>query len=157
MSITIPRDQIKWCETNLTSAIATPAAGEKVATAPAPASADILAEFNKPHSESEMRALLQTKEGQDLVKNIADAYIGTGTDAGTRAAKESYLNSVLQFASGSMGVLEIQGEAQGVLGQLTPFDKEMSSGPNAEEWKEYKEILQGFTSEAPPAPVPQGR
>ena len=153
LNISIPLGQIKWCETNLVNATGSPVAGEKVSTAPAKSSssADIIAEFSKPHFEAEMRMLLKTQEGQALVKSIADAYIGTGTDAQTKAAKESYFNSVLQFQSGSLGILEIQGQAQGMLGQLGQFDKELNNDPLAEEWKEYREILQGFLTEpAPP-------
>ena len=104
-----------------------------------------------------MRGLLQTPEGQALVKDMADAYIGAGTDAGTTSARESYLNMVQQFQSGGIGVAEIQGQAQDVLGQLGKYDKELNNDPNAEEWKQYKEILQGFISESAPAPTGQMR
>ena len=158
MTISIPLGQIKWCETNLVNVAGSPVAGEKVSAAPpkSTSSAAIIAEFNKPHSESEMRTLLQTPEAQALVKSIADAYIGTGTDAQTKAAKESYFNSVLQFQSGSLGILEIQEQASGVLGQLGQFDKELSNDPLAEEWKEYREILQGFLAEPAPAEPAKG-
>jgi hypothetical protein len=157
LEISIPLGQIKWCETNLVSATVSHASGEVVPAAPTNSSADILAEFNKPHSEAEMRGLLQTQEGQALVKSIAAAYIGAGTDAETSAARESYLNAVQQFESGSIGITEIQGQARGLLGQLGPYDKELNNDPNAEEWKEYREILQGFTSEAPAATSEQPR
>jgi hypothetical protein len=159
MTVTVPRDQIKWCETNLVSVVGNGVAptGAAAASVPAKSSAGVIAEFGKPHTEEEMRTLLQTPEAQALVKDIADAYIGAGTDEGTAAARESYLNMVQQFQSGGLGISEIQGQAHDVLGQLGKYDKELQNDPNAEEWKEYKEILQGFLTEPTPAPTPQVR
>jgi len=34
---------------------------------------------------------------------------------------------------------------------LGQYDKELQNDPLAEEWKEYREILQGFISEPAPA------
>jgi hypothetical protein len=163
MTITVPRDQIKWCETNLVSVVGNGATAAIVSptptTPPAPtkSSASVIAEFSKPHTEAEMRLLLQTPEAQALVKDIADAYIGAGTDSGTTTARESYLSMVQQFQSGGIGIAEIQGQAHDVLGELGKYDKELNNDPNAEEWKEYRDILQGFLTEPAPAAAPQVR
>lgn len=164
VKIEIPRSQIKWCETNLVTKGGNPPGVNAAAASSSPSSpstnssASVIAEFNKPQTEDEMRMLLQTQEGQALVQSIVATYIGNGTDAGTIAARDSFFNNLQQFQSGNIGILEIQGQAQGVLGQLGQYDKEIANDPLAAEWNEYKDILRGFTSEPPPATkVEQGR
>jgi hypothetical protein len=113
-------------------------------TSQAPPNA-ILAECFKPHSESEMRTLLQTPEGQILLKNVSDSYIGAGTDPQTMAAKDSYFKVMQEFASGGIGIAEIQSSAQDTLGQLNKYAPEMSTDPQAARWIDSKEKLQWFT------------
>jgi hypothetical protein len=114
----------------------------------------ILAECYKPHSESEMRSLLQTPEAQELIKNVANAYIGVGTDPQTLAAKDSYFKTMHEFASGSIGISEIQSNARGVLGELDTYAPEMNADPQAARWNESKEKLKWFTGQAVPSPSP---
>jgi hypothetical protein len=118
------------------------------------ASNSILAECYKPHSESEMRSLLQTPEAQELLKNVANSYIGAGTDPQTLAAKDSYFKTMQEFASGSIGISEIQSNARGVLGELDTYAPEMNADPQAARWNESKEKLKWFTGQAAPSPNP---
>jgi len=115
----------------------------------------VLAECGKPHSESEMRTLLQTPEGQILLKNVADAYIGPETDPQTLAAKDSYLKVMQEFASGSIGFSEIQSSAQDALGQLNKYAPEMTADPQAARWNDSKEKLRLFTGQSAFSPNPQ--
>jgi hypothetical protein len=99
-----------------------------------------------------MRALLQTPEAQILLKSVADIYIGAGADPQTAAARESYYGAMQQFASGSIGISDIQGSAQGMLGQLHNCQKEMNKDPQAARWNGYQQTLQQFVnSRQPPA------
>jgi len=114
----------------------------------------ILAECYKPHSESEMRSLLQTPEAQELLKNVANANIGAGTDPQTLAAKDSYFQTMREFGSGGIGISEIQSNARGVLGELDTYAPEMNADPQAARWNESKEKLKWFTGQATPSTNP---
>ena len=118
------------------------------------ATVDPLAECFQPHSEDEMRALLQTPEAQILLKSVADTYIGAGADPQTAAARESYYGAMQQFASGSIGISDIQGSAQGMLGQLHNCQKEMNKDPQAARWNGYQQTLQQFVN---PVQTPAGQ
>ena len=156
--ISFSNSQIRSCDLKFVPA-AQPAAALACSGQPAypagqtsSATVDPLAECFQPHSEDEMRALLRTPEAQVLLKSVADTYIGAGTDHQTAAARESYYGAMQQFASGSIGISDIQGSAQGMLGQLHNFQKEMNKDPQAARWNGYQQTLQQFVnSRHPPA------
>jgi len=114
---------------------------------PQASSNSILAECYKPHSESEMRTLLQTPEARMLLQNVADAYIGKGTDPQTLAARDSYLKTMQEFASGSLGISEIQSSARDELGDLNKYAPELNADPQAARWNDSKDKLQWFIAQ----------
>ena len=143
-NMNIARDKVNWFELK-----ASPVA---VPPAPAAVSHSIAAEFNKPHSESEMRALLRTPEGSALLKSICEQYIGSGTDAQTKAATETYFKTVQEFADGKLGIADIQSLAQSAMGELNEHPQGTNGDPQAARLNAYKQILQGFIAQ--PAPTP---
>jgi len=155
----IPRSLIKSYELTVVPAIEQAAIDsgqvtyQSKQTSPAPSNS-ILAECYKAHSESEMRSLLQTPEAQELLKNVANVYIGAGTDPQTLAAKDSYFKTMQEFASGSIGISEIQSSARGVLGELNTYAPELNADPQATRWNESKEKLTWFTGQAAPSLSP---
>jgi hypothetical protein len=158
--ISFSNSQIRSCDLKFVPA-AQPAAALACSGQPAypagqisSATVDPLAECFQPHSEDEMRALLRTPEAQVLLKSVADTYIGAGTDPQTAAARESYYGAMQQFASGSIGISDIQGSAQGMLGQLHNFQKEMNEDPQAARWNGYQQALQQFVN---PVQTPAGQ
>jgi hypothetical protein len=157
--MSIPRSLIKSYELTAVPAIEQTAVDSGQVTYPSKqtsqaASNSILAECYKPHSESEMRSLLQTPAAQELLKNVANAYIGAGTDPQILAAKDSYFKTMQEFASGSIGISEIQSNARGVLGELDTYAPEMNADPQAARWNESKEKLKWFVGQAAPSPNP---
>jgi hypothetical protein len=155
----IPRSLIKSYELTAAPAIEQAAVDSGQLTyqskqASPAASNSILAECYKHHSESEMRSLLQTPEAQELLNNVANAYIGASTDPQTLAARDSYFKTMQEFASGGIGISEIQSGARGVLGELDTYAPEMNADPQATRWNESKEKLKWFTGQAAPSPNP---
>jgi hypothetical protein len=142
----IARSKVSWFK--LTANPSAPSAGPAArATGP-----DALeAEFNKPHTEEEMRAMLRTPEGAALVKNICQQIIGSGADAQTKAATESYFKTVQEFEDGKIGIVELQVSAQTALGNLSQRPGQ-TNDPQAAEWNDFKQILQGFIAQPAPAP-----
>jgi hypothetical protein len=59
---------------------------------------------------------------------------------------ESYYGAMQQFASGSIGISDIQGSAQEMLGQLHNCQKEMNKDPQAARWNGYQQTLQQFVN-----------
>jgi len=158
--ISFSNSQIRSCDLKIVPA-AQPAAALACSGQPAypsgrtsSATVDPLAECFQPHSEDEMRTLLRTPEAQILLKSVADTYIGAGADPQTAAARESYYGAMQQFASRSIGISDIQGSAQGMLGQLHNCQKEMNKDPQAARWNGYQQTLQQFVN---PVQTPAGQ
>jgi hypothetical protein len=150
----IARNKVNWFELKASPVVAPPGAAA-LASAPQPpaaASHSIAAEFNKPHSEDEMRAMLRTPEGAALLKSICDQYIGSGNDPQTKAASDYYFKTVQEFADGKLGIVDIQGLAQTMMGELNEHPPGTNGNPQATQLDAYKQILQGFISR--PAPTP---
>jgi hypothetical protein len=141
----IARSKVNWFELQASPAVATQPT--------APAAHSIAAEFNKPHSESEMRAMLHTPEGAALLKSICEQYIGSGTDPDTKAATEYYFKTVQEFADGKLGIADIQSLAQSAMGELNEHPQGTNGGPQAAQLNAYKQILQGFISQPTPTPA----
>jgi hypothetical protein len=154
-NMNIARNQVNWFELKNSPAMAPPgtAALAGASQPPATVSRSIAAEFNKPHSESEMRALLRTPEGAALFKSICDQYIGSGTDAQTKAASDYYFKTVQEFADGKIGIVDIQGLAQTMMGELNEHPPQTNNNPQAAQLNAYKQILQGFIAQPSPTPV----
>ena len=140
----IARSKVNWFELKASPAVAP--------QPPAAVSHSIAAEFNKPHSESEMRAMLHTPEGAALLKSICEQFIGPGTDAETKAATDTYFKTVQEFADGKIGIADIQNLAQSAMGELNERPQGTNGDPQAAQWNAYKQILQGFIAQ--PAPTP---
>jgi hypothetical protein len=96
--------------------------------------------------------LLQTPEAQELLKTVAASYIGTGSDPQTLAARESYFQTMQEFASGGIGISELQSSARGVLGELNTYAPEMNADPQSSRWNDAKSTLQRFTGQTAPTP-----
>jgi hypothetical protein len=153
-SMNIARGKVSWFK--LTASPSAPPAGAAARPGGPPLSGagpDALeAEFNKPHTEEEMRAMLRTPEGAALVKNICQQIIGSGADAQTKAATETYFKTVQEFEEGKIGIVELQVSAQTALGNLSQRAGQ-TNDPQAAEWNDFKQILQGFIAQPAPAPA----
>jgi hypothetical protein len=127
-------------------------AGPAVAP-PAAAANSIAAEFNKPHTEEEMRAMLRTPEGAALLKSICDQYIGPGADPQTKAAAATYFKTVQEFEEGKIGIVELQVSAKTALGKLNANRLPTNDDPQAARLNAYQQILQQFIAQPAPSPV----
>jgi hypothetical protein len=151
----VPRANVKWFKLTASPAAQPPAAIVLVGDPQLPAgvtSNSIAAEFNQPHTEDEMRAMLRTPEGAALLKSVCDEIIGPGADAQTKAATESYFKTVQEFEDGKIGIVELQAQAQTALGKLNQSQEQINGDPQAARLDVFKQILQGFVAQ--PAPVP---
>jgi hypothetical protein len=127
-------------------------AGAAIAPPAAPTNS-IAAEFNKPHTEEEMRAMLRTPEGAALLKSICDQYIGPGADPQTKAAAATYFKTVQEFEDGKIGIVELQVSAKTALGKLNANRPQTNGDPQAARLNAYEQILQDFIAQPAPSPV----
>jgi hypothetical protein len=151
----IARGKVNWFELKPGPAVTPPGpvASTGLPALAAAGSNSIAAEFNKPHTEDEMRAMLRTPEGAALIKSICGQYIGSGADPQTKAASEAYFKTVQEFEDGKLGIVELQGLAQATLGNLSESHPQTNGDPRAPSLDIYKQILQGFIAQPPPIPV----
>ncbi|HTA29657.1 MAG TPA: hypothetical protein VK731_04200 [Candidatus Cybelea sp.] len=150
----IARSKVSWSELKTNTPVPISPPGSLLGAQALLASNSIAAEFNKPHSEDEMRAMLRTPEGAALLKSVCDEIIGPGADPATKAATETYFKTMQEFADGKIGIVELQVQAQTALGTLSQGPAQTGDDAQADRWNAFKEILQSFVSEPAQAAPP---